>query len=117
MNGSRRTNPRLSITQTQLQDGIGAELFSLCQGITADGKLSKDEVVALGLWLRENRDAPLPGIAFLSETLNKIIADGQVTREEQRELLEAIEKVLPPDARKEAKSARKGLLSKVVYGI
>lgn len=109
MSKGRQTNPRLSITKTQLQDGIGAELFSLCQGITADGKLTKDEVVALGLWLRENRDAPLPGIAFLSETLNRIIADGHVTRDEQRELLEAIEKVLPPDARREAKSARKSI--------
>src|SRR5262249_18204968 len=103
MSKSRQTNSRLSITKAQLQDGIGGELFSLCQGITADGKLSKDEIAALGSWLRENRDAPLPGIAFLSETLNKIVADGRVTREEQRELLEAIEKVLPPDARREAK--------------
>lgn len=109
MSKGRQTNPRLSITKAQLRDGIGAELFSLCQGITADGKLAKDEVVALGLWLRENRDAPLPGIAFLSETLDRIIADGQVTRDEQRELLEAIEKVLPPDARREAKSARNAL--------
>ncbi len=112
MSNSRRTNPRLSITKAQLQDGIGAELFSLCQGITADGKLSKDEIVVLGLWLRENRDAPLPGIAFLSETLNQIIADGRVTREEHRELLEAIEKVLPPDARRDAKSARKAVEAK-----
>jgi hypothetical protein len=70
MGEGRRTNPRLSLTRAQLHDGAGAELFSLCQGITADGRLSKDEVVALGLWLRRNRDAPLPGIAFLSETLD-----------------------------------------------
>src|SRR4051794_38662567 len=105
MSEGRQTKPRISLTKTQLLDGIGAELFSLCQGITADGRLSKDEVVALGLWLHANKDSPLPGITFLSETLNKIIADGHITREESRELLEAIEKVLPPEARREAKSA------------
>lgn len=109
MSEGRQTKPRLSLTNAQLRDGAGAELFSLCQGITADGKLSKDEVVALGLWLRRNRDAPLPGIAFLSETLDRIIADGHISRDEQRELMEAIEKILPPEARKTAKSARKGV--------
>jgi len=112
MGEARQTNPRLSLTDAQLQDGIGAELFSLCQGITADGELSKDEIVALGLWLRDNQDTQLPGITFLSETFNKIIADGHVTREEQRELMEAIEKVLPPEARKTAKAARKSVEAK-----
>jgi len=46
-------------------EGIGAELFSLCEGITADGKLSKDEILALGLWLRDNKNEPIPGIQFL----------------------------------------------------
>ncbi len=112
MDSNRQSKPRVSLTASQLQDGVGAELFSLCQGITADGKLSKEEVVALGLWLRDNRAAPLPGIAFLSETLNRIIADGRVTADEQRELMEVIEKVLPPEARKTAKAARKAVEAK-----
>jgi hypothetical protein len=109
MSERRPRQPRVSLTQTQLQEGIGAELFSLCQGITADGKLAKDEIVALGLWLHRHRDAPLPGIAFLSETLSRIIADGHVTRDEQRELLEAIEKILPPEQRRTAKEARRAV--------
>lgn len=112
MANDRPAKPRVSLTKAQLQDGIGAELFSLCQGMTADGKLSKDEVVALGLWLRDHRDAPLPGIALLSETLDRIIADGRITHDEQRELMEAVEKVLPLEARKEAKAARKGVETK-----
>jgi hypothetical protein len=103
---------RISLSKSKIEDGIGAELFSLCQGITADGKLSKDEIVALGLWLHDNRDTQLPGIALLSETLNRIIADGRVTRDEQRELMEAIEKVLPPETRKSAKAARKAVEAK-----
>lgn len=112
MSKYRQINPRVSLTKAQLQDGIGAELFSLCQGITADDTLAKDEIAALGLWLRDNRDVPLPGIAFLSDTLEKVVADGRITREEQRELMEAIERVLPPDARKEAKLARKAVEAK-----
>ncbi|GAC1382425.1 MAG: hypothetical protein NVSMB4_10710 [Acidimicrobiales bacterium] len=57
MSEGRPTKPRESLSKTQIQDGIGAELFSLCQGITADGSLSKDEIVALGLWLRDNKDS------------------------------------------------------------
>ena len=39
MSERRPRQPRVSLTQTQLQEGIGAELFSLCQGITADALL------------------------------------------------------------------------------
>lgn len=104
--------PRVSLTTSQIQEGIGAELFSLCQGITADGRLSKDEIVALGLWLHDNEDAHLPGLAFLSETLSRIVADGRVTHDEQHELMVAIERELPPDARKMAKSSRRVVESK-----
>lgn len=106
------STPRVSLTKAQINDGIGAELFSLCQGMTADGRLSKDEIVALSLWLRDNQGTQLPGITFLSETLHRIIADGRVTRDEQRELMEAIEKVLPPEARRGAKAARRGIEAK-----
>lgn len=75
-------------------------------------KTSKDEIVALSLWLRDNQGAQLPGIVFLSETLHRIIADGRVTGDEQRELMEAIEKVLPPEARKGAKAARRAIEAK-----
>src|SRR4051812_24119274 len=112
MGGNRESKPRVSLTKAQLEGGIGAELFSLCQGMTGDGKLSRDEAVALGLWLHDNRDVPLPGIAFLAETLDRIIADGRITRDEQRELMEAVEKVLPPESRRDAKAARRAVEAK-----
>src|SRR5262249_33224538 len=40
-------------------------------------------------------------------TLERVLADGKVTREERKELYAAIEKVLPPEARKEAVANRK----------
>lgn len=103
----RRVLPRVSLSKSQTQEGVGAELFSLCQGITADGKLCEDEILALGRWLRDNQQGELPSITFLSATLNTIIADGRVTRDEQRELMEALEKVLPPEVRQGARAARK----------
>ena len=107
MSNGQPSNARVSLSKVQLQESAGAELFSLCQGMTADGKVSKAEIVALGEWLNDNQNTPLPGIGLLTETLKRIIADGRVTREESRELLEAIEWVLPPDARKGAKAARR----------
>jgi hypothetical protein len=100
-------NARVSLSKLQLQEAAGAELFSICQGMTADGKVSKDEIVTLGEWLNDNQNGSLPGISFLTETLRRIIADGRVTRDEQRELLEAIEKVLPREFRKDARLARR----------
>jgi hypothetical protein len=112
MSEPNQRKPRVSLSKTEIQEGISAELFSICQGITSDGVISKDEIVALGLWLRDNRDADLRGIVFLSETLNRIVADGVVTEDERRELFEAIEKVLPPEARKIAKTARRAVEAK-----
>ncbi len=103
---------RVSLTAAQIREGLGAELFSICEDITADGKLSKDEVVTLGQWLRVNRAADLPGIAHIATIFDRIIADGRISREEASELLEAMEKVLPPDARKGARAARKAVEAK-----
>jgi hypothetical protein len=100
-------NARVSLSNAQLQEGVGAELYSLCQGMAADGKVSKAEIVALGKWLTDNQNVPLPGIALLTGTLKRIIADGRMTREESLQLLEAVEQILPPDAQKAAKVARR----------
>lgn len=99
--------PRLSLTKTQIQAGVGAELLALCQAVTEDGSLSKEEIVELRLWLNANRSADLPAVAFLVETVERIVADGKVTHDEVQELYRAIEKVLPPDARRHAVTARR----------
>jgi len=92
--------PRVSLTTIQIREGIGAELFSLCHGITEDGKLGPHEVTELDRWLQRNKSSDLPGIKFLTETLQRILADGRVTRDEQREMLEALQEVLPPEVRR-----------------
>jgi hypothetical protein len=102
-------NPRVSLTKAQIQAGLGAELLALCQTVTADGKLTNLEIVELRAWLEANRTADLPAITFLVTTLERILADGVVTKEERKELHTAIEKVLPPEARRGAIVQRKAV--------
>ena len=104
-----KKKPRVSLTKAQVQAGLGAELLVLCQSVTEDGSLSKDEILALRAWLETNRSSDLPAIGFLATTLERIIADGRVTKEERKELYQAIEAVLPPELRKEAKQQRKAV--------
>lgn len=106
---------RVSLTKSQRAGGIGAELLALCQAVTDDGHLTKAEIVELRRWLKDNRRADLPAIDFLNQTIERIIADGRITREERRELYSAIELVLPPDARKEAIEARREAESEREY--
>lgn len=98
---------RTSITKLQRQTGVAADLITLCQAITDDGRLSDEEISALRKWLGANRNAPLPAINFLAETVDRILADGKVTPEEQRELYAAIEAALPPDIRESVKGTRR----------
>lgn len=99
--------PRLSLTKTQIQAGVGAELLALCQSVTEDGSLSKDEILAFRDWLQTNRYSDLPAIDFLATTLERIITDGKVTNDERREMYKAIEIVLPPETRRHASERRK----------
>ncbi|MBL9124342.1 MAG: hypothetical protein JNG90_11975 [Planctomycetaceae bacterium] len=98
---------RVSLTRSERASGIGAELLALCQTVTDDGYLAREEIAELRRWLKDNRDSDLPAITFLHETVERILADRRITREERQELYQAIELVLPPEARREAVDARR----------
>ena len=98
---------RVSLTRSQLRASVGAELLSLCQTITEDGSISEQEVSALRTWLDENRSADLPSLSFLVTTVERIIADGRISKEECKELYKAVESVLPMEARKDAVARRR----------
>jgi hypothetical protein len=101
--------PRVSLSNMQLQTPAGAELLALCESIKADGQLSKDDIVRLAQWLRTHRECDLPAVAFLTEVVERIVADKVVSSDEMAELHIAIEKVLPGDARKSATGSRKAI--------
>jgi len=85
---------------------VGAELFALCQSITEDGSISKEELLSLRSWIVGNRNASIPAVEFLSNTMERIVADRRVTQEEMNELYDALVKVMPPESREEAELAR-----------
>lgn len=102
---------RVSLTKTQRQTEIGVELISLCQSFTEDGSLSDEEIHGLRAWLEANQSSDLPAISFLIETVQKVIEDGKVTKEERQAVYKALETVLPPEIRKETVARRREIES------
>lgn len=100
---------RISLTKTQLRTELGAELLSLCQSVTADGKIAPEEVEGLRSWLADADAAELPAASYLREVVERILADGQITPDEYKELHKAVESVLPSELRKDATAARKSV--------
>lgn len=98
---------RVSLTKTQLRSELGAELLSLCQSTTADGILAPEEVEGLRAWLADADAADLPAATYLREVVERILADGQVTEDERKELHKAVESVLPSELRRQATAARR----------
>ncbi len=104
--GSETKRKRISLPKQAAQSGIVAELLMLLETVTADGKISDEEVAELNTWLYDNVVSDLPGIDFLRTTVTQILADGVVTREEKTALYRAVERILPPEARRQAKERR-----------
>ena len=94
------TTPRTSLTKKQLGTEAGLELLSICQSITADGRVADEEIHALRAWIERNRAAELPAVEFLAATLERVLADGVITAEERLSVAKAVEAVLPPAERK-----------------
>lgn len=102
-------NRRLSVTRLQRQSAAGVDLIALCQTVTEDGSLSQEEVAALRQWLADHESTNLPARDYLFHTVERIVADGNVTLEERRELYRAIETILPPDLRTPVRTRRREL--------
>lgn len=100
---------RVSLTKRQLAEEQGAKLLSLLCEITADGKLTEEEVKNLGDWLLENQALDYPSVDLLLEVLARILADGTVSEEERLELHLVIERVLPVTERSAARESRQAV--------
>lgn len=98
---------RVRLTKADRASAAGCELLSLCQRLTEFGQLNEDGIKELICWLRNHKDANLPAIEFLTETIAKIAADRTITRNEHDELYQATEKILPPESRKLVAQRRK----------
>jgi hypothetical protein len=99
-------NRGLSLSHAELCTQLGAELLSLCQSVTADGRLTPEELDGLRQWLREAESAEMPAAKRLSGVIRKVLADGKITPDEYKEVHRAVEAALPFDDRRQAMSAR-----------
>jgi anti-sigma factor RsiW len=99
-------NRGLSLTHADLCTELGKELLLLCQSVTADGRLSPEELAALKQWLSDAETAAMPAAQHLRVIVAKVLADGKITPDEYREVHRAVEAALPFDARREATDAR-----------
>ncbi len=106
---SRRSVPRVSLTKSQVQSALGVELLSLCQTITQDGRLDESELRLLQDWLDARQAESLPSISYLTATVKQVLSTGSITDEQLCSVYRAIEKILPPDVRETARSARQKL--------
>lgn len=95
-----------SLSKAQLGTALGAELLSLCQSVTADGRLAPEELEGLKQWLQDAAHAELPAVKYLRTSVERVLADGRITPEEYREVYRAVEAILPFETRKQALTAR-----------
>jgi hypothetical protein len=97
---------QFALTRPQLATELGAELLSLCQTVTADGRLAPEEIAGLRQWLGDAEAAELQAARFLRGVIERVLADGRITAEEYKEVYRAVEAVLPFEARQQAHAAR-----------
>jgi hypothetical protein len=96
----------LSLSHAELCTQLGEELMSLCQSVTADGRLTPEELDGLRQWLREAESAQMPAVKHLRGVIGKVLADGKITPDEYKEVYRAVEAALPFEQRRQAMSAR-----------
>jgi len=101
---------RLSISKSDLESGAAAELVSLIEEITADGKVTEEEARMLHEWLEDRDLSTMPGIAFLRGVMKAVLLDGHIDDAERIEIYKAVEKVLPVELRRQAKERRAAAL-------
>lgn len=97
---------QFALTRPQLASELGAELLSLCQTVTADGRLAPEEIAGLRQWLGDADAAEMQAVRFLRGVIERVLADGKITAEEYQEVYRAVEAVLPFEARQQAHASR-----------
>jgi hypothetical protein len=96
---------QFALTRPQLATELGAELLSLCQSVTADGRLAPEEIAGLQQWLGDAAAAEMQAARFLRDVIERVLADGRITADEYDEVYRAVEAVLPFEARQQAHAA------------
>jgi DNA polymerase III epsilon subunit-like protein len=69
------------------------ELVGVCRGIIADGKITTAEVTFLSKWLQDAGTITEWPATEIAQSVEKITADGRITKEEKTELLNLLQRV------------------------
>ena len=69
------------------------ELVGVCRGLAADGKITTAEVMFLSRWIEDAGVIAEWPATEIAETVERITADGRVTKEEKAELLSLLQRV------------------------
>jgi DNA polymerase III epsilon subunit-like protein len=72
---------------------VTQELIGVCRGIIADGKITTAEVNFLTEWLQSAGVITEWPLTEIAQTVEKITADGRVTKEEKQELLALLQEL------------------------
>lgn len=80
--------------QQQTLTKAAVSLLGICTGILADGQLHDREILFLATWLREHEEVAgvWPG-SEIARRVETILADGIITEEERRDLMEALQAI------------------------
>ncbi len=84
----------------------GIELLVLLKEITADGKISNDEIVAMREWASHVEESDVQQVRKLATVILHVCEDGVITTDERQFVFKTIESVLPPEDRAIAKFRR-----------
>lgn len=103
---SQQKPTRIKLTKSQIATEAGEQLLKLLTTCSADGDLSDAEIIELKRWLNNQAaNSDVPAIPYLSELISGIIADGVVTPEERKDLVQALLRILPISERETAKTS------------
>ena len=95
------TPRRVTLTKAQRATPAGIELIALLTELSDDGVVTRDELARLRAWLEVDRGLDFAACPFLYKVIDTISGDGEITEDELDTLASAIERVLPPEIRKQ----------------
>lgn len=84
-------NAQIRADRHRLLTKAAQSLLGICTGLIADGALNDREIRFLALWIKDNEEAVQfwPG-DIISQRINSILADGVITDDERKDLIEML---------------------------
>jgi hypothetical protein len=95
---------QVTLTDEQLKEKTAKELLALLETISADGRLTDDEVLKLDAWLKSVRPEKLPALTYLRGRVEGVLADRVIIEEERRAIVAAILRVMPQAEREKVRT-------------